>query len=151
MSSSIVTERAKITDMGSQDPRSGCFVSSCVVISILPKLTENSFLHSEDEADCHLWGWRCSVRSPWILNLDMVGTVVKSTQCPCRGPWLSSQMPRSASQPPVTSAPRILALFWSRRNLYSLVQTHWHSHIHPVKKAGGNRAIYLVSVFRERV
>lgn len=136
MNSSIVTERAKITDMGSQDPRSGCFVGSCVVVSILPKLTENSFLHPEDEAVCHLWGWRCPVRSPWILNLYVVGTVIKSTQCPCRGPWLSSQTPRSASQPPVTSAPRILALFWSRRNLSSLVQTHWHRHIPLIKKLG---------------
>lgn len=52
--SSIVTERAKITDMDSQDPRSGCLVISCVIISILPKLSENSFLHPEDEDVCHL-------------------------------------------------------------------------------------------------
>lgn len=31
-----------------------CFVGSCVIVSILPKLTENSFLRPEGEAVCHL-------------------------------------------------------------------------------------------------
>lgn len=44
MSSSFVTERAEITDVDSQAPPSGCLVLSCVIISILPKLSENSFL-----------------------------------------------------------------------------------------------------------